>query len=426
MKANRWIALTLAGVIGAAALTACGGSAAPSTAQSSGESAAPTAGSGEILLWSSATGPDGEAIKKTVDRYNETSPAYTVKFVSMEADTFNAKLTTSGKSGKGVPDLALIASESLPTYQKQDMLEAWDEAISGSEVARDNYISGAWDAGTIDGTQYGVPATMGSWIMYVNKDLADKYAPGCLDDGFVTYAEIEDAAAAAKADGIYGTACTWSMQNYMNIYLQMGGEWLNGEGKIEVNNEYSIGALEEYKKLNDEGWLVPIGEDAGKLFLNGKLIFLPEGTWMLSTMQQITDFEWVETFTPQWDLNNIVQCAGADQFVVFKSATERPADMKAGMVQFLTWLQGNQLEWCQSGAIPGAVAMTKDEAFLAMPQSFLLTSETGKDKVRINTTEGTTYVFSEVDARMWDMITGAADIAQTFDEIQKMVNEKTK
>ncbi|MDE5717362.1 MAG: hypothetical protein K2I53_07055, partial [Lachnospiraceae bacterium] len=56
--------------------------------------------------------------------------------------------------------------------------------------------------------------------------------------------------------------------------------------------------------------------------------------------------------------------------------------------------------------------------------SFLITSETGRDKVRINTTEGTTHVFSEVDTRMWDMISGTADIETTFEEIQKIVNEK--
>ena len=420
MKAKKLLCFVLAAAMTTAAFTACGGSKKAEQTSEGTEAAS----SGEILLWSSATGPDGEAIKATIDNYNKTNPSFTVKFVSMEADTFNAKLTTAGKSGKGVPDLALVASESLPTYHTQGMLESWDEAINGTEVKADNYISGAWDAGSIDGSQWGVPATMGSWIMYVNKDLAEKYVPGCLDDGFITYEEVEAAGEAAKADGNYAIATTWHMQNYMNIYQQMGGTWLDADGKISVNNEQSIASIEEYKKFKDNGWLVPQGEDAGKLFLNGKLIFLPEGTWMLSTMQTITDFAWVETFTPQWDLENIVQCAGADQFAMFKAKEERSPEKLAGMVEFLTWLQGNQLEWCASGAIPSGIAMSENEEFLAMPQSFLITSEVGRDKVRINTTEGTSYVFDEVDPRMWDMLNGSADIAATFEEIQKIVNEK--
>ena len=418
MKAKKLLGMFLITAMSACMITGCGADKAGSAGKAANED------SGEILLWSSATGPDGEAIKATIDKYNATNPAFTVKFVSMEAATFNTKLTTAGKSGKGVPDIALVASESLPTYLSQGMVESWDNVIAGTEVKRENYISGAWEAGTIDGSQWGIPATMGSWVMYVNKDLAEKYVPGCLDDGFITYEEMEQAGEAAKADGIYTTATTWSMQNFMNIYQQMGGSWVDADGKVSVNNEYSVNAVNEYKMLNDKGFLVPQGEDGGKLFLNGKVVFLPEGTWMLSTMQTITDFEWVETFTPQWDLDNIVQCAGADQFAMFKSAEPKSDKKLAGMVDFLVWLQGNQLEWCESGAIPSGIAMSENEVFLSLPQSFLITSETGRDKVRINTTEGTNHVFSEVDARMWDMISGTADIESTFEEIQKIVNEK--
>lgn len=382
--------------------------------------------SNEILLWSSTTGPDGEKIQATIDNYNATNPTYPVKLVSMQADTFNTKLTTAGKSGKGVPDLALVASEALPTYQTQGLLDDWDAAIEGSELKKENYVESAWDVGTLDGKQYGIPATMGSWIMYYNKDLADKYAPGALDDGIITYAEIEQAGEAAKADGVYSYGYTWGMQNYSNLYLQMGGEWLDADGKISVNNETSIAAVEEFKKLNDLGYMVPNGEDANKLFLNQKLIFLPEGTWMLSNMEQITDFTWGETFTPQWDAENIVQCSGVDQFAMFHVKEGRSEEKLQGMVDFLTWLQGNQLEWVKSGANPSSLAMLENEEYLAMPQSFLLTTEEGRNAININAAEGLTYVFSEYDVRSWDMITGKADIAQTMDEIQQIVNEKMK
>lgn len=382
--------------------------------------------SSEILLWSSTTGPDGERIQKTIDSYNQTNPEYKVKLVSMQADTFNTKLTTAGKSGKGVPDIALVASEALPTYKSQGLLDTWDEAIEGSELKLENYVESAWEVGNLDGNQYGIPATMGSWIMYYNKDLADKYAPGALDDGIITYEEIKKAGENAKADGVYSYGYTWGMQNFSNLYLQMGGKWTDENGKISINNDTAKAAVEEFKKLNDKGYMVPNGEDANKLFLNQKLIFLPEGTWMLNNMTSITDFEWGETFTPQWDANNIVQCSGVDQFAMFKTKEGRSAEKVQGMVDFLSWLQGNQLEWVKSGANPSSLAMLENEEYLAMPQSFLLTTEKGRDAININATEGLTYVFSEYDVRSWDMILGNADIAQTLDEIQKIVDEKMK
>lgn len=378
----------------------------------------------EILVWSSATGADAESIQTVFDNYNKTDAEYKVKLVSMQADTFNKKLTTAGKSGKGVPDLALVASEALPTYESQGMLVAWDEAIEGTAVNADSYVESAWNVGTIDGKQYGVPATMGSWVMYYNEDLANKYAPGALDDGIITYEEIEKAGEAAKADGIYSTANTWGMQNYNNLYLQMGGSWTDEEGNISVNNETSKAVVEEFKKLNDNGWMVPQGEDGIKLFMNQKVIFLPEGTWSLTNMQKITDFKWGETFTPQWDANNIINCSGADQFAIFKSAEERSDEKMKGMVDFVTWLQSNQLEWLRSGANAAALAMQDNEEYQAMPQTFLINSEKGRDAIRIVAGEGLTYVLSEYDLRNWDMINGKADIEQTMDEIQQIVDEK--
>lgn len=426
MKIRKMLAFATAAVICAGAIAGCGGAKDQNAGDGSSKDSGSKGGGSEILLWSSATGPDGERIQKTINAYNETGPEYKVKFVSMQADTFNTKLTTAGRSGKGVPDLALVASEALPTYQTQEMLESWDEMIADTELKKENYVESAWEVGSLDGQQYGIPATMGSWVMFYNKDLMEKYAPGALDDGYVTYEEIEAAGEAAKADGIYSYANTWSLQNYSNLYLQMGGEWLDADGKISINNEASAGVVEELKKLNDLGYMVPNGEDANKMFMNQKLIFLPEGTWMLSNMEAIKDFAWGETFTPQWDAANVVQCSGVDQFAVFKTGEERPDAKKQGMVKFLEWLQGNQLEWVKSGANPSSLAMLENEEYLAMPQSFLLTTEEGRAAININAAEGLTYVFNEYDARAWDMITGKADIVQTFEEIQKIVDEKMK
>lgn len=414
MRLKKVVAVLLIAVLGVSVLTGCG---AKDSASKENK---------EIIVWSSTTGPDGDKIKQTFDNYNQTNPEYKVKLMTMEANTFSKKLTTVAKSGKGVPDLTIIASETISTYKNLDLLIPWDDIIQGTEIKKENYVESTWNVGSIDGQQYGIPMTMGSWVMYYNEDLVNKYVPGALDDGIITYEEIEKAGEAAKADGIYSCANTWSMQNFTNLYLQMGGSWVDADGKLKVDIDISTAAVEEYKKLNDSGYLVPEGEDANKMFANGKLIFLPEGTWMLSNMEGITDFKWGETFTPQWDANNLVQGSGVDQCVIFKADKDRSEAKMKGMAAFVEWLQGNQLEWVKSGANPSALAMLESEEYLAMPQSFLLTTEKGRDAVNIATTDGLTFVLSEYDVRCWDMLAGRADIAQTMEEIQKIAEEKMK
>ena len=206
----------------------------------------------------------------------------------------------------------------------------------------------------------------------------------------------------------------------------MCGQWQDQDGKINIDNEYSYNTVQEFKNLYDAGYMVPDGEDANKLFANQQLIFLPEGTWMLSNMEEISDFEWGETFTPQWDAENIVQGSGVDQFAMFKTKEERSDEKKEGMVDFLTWLQANQLEWVKSGANPTSLAMLDNEEYVKMPQSFLLKTEKGQAAISVNAVDGLSYIFDEYDNRSWDMITGKADIKDTFGEIQKVVEEKMK
>lgn len=412
MKIVTKIAATCIAALAFVSLSGCGS-----------ESTTAQGGKSEIIVWSQVTGPDGEAAKNTFDAYNKTNPEVKVKMLTMKKDTFNAKLATAARSGKDVPDIAWVASEEVPSWHSQGILEPWDEMLSGTKLTEDAYLPAAWSAGQVEGSQYGIPGTMGTWLMYYNKDLVEKYAPGSMDDNIATFEEIEKAGAAAKKDGIYSYSNSWAFQNYDNLYLQMGGKWTDSNGKISVNNETSIKVFEELKKLYDAGYMVPDGEEAVKLFMNGKLIFMPEGTWQLSTIKE-AKFNWGETTVPQWDMNNLVQCSGADQYVIVKSKEARSAEKQKGMVAFMEWLQSNQLEMLKSGANPSAKAMLENKEYASMPQSFLLNDEKISQAVNVINTPGLSYVNTEIDARAWDMITGKADIKETMEEIQKIAEQK--
>lgn len=374
----------------------------------------------EIVFWTGLTGPDGDLVQKNIDQYNATNPDYKVKLIRMDGNTMSSKLASVTRAGKGVPDLALIASEQVSIYQSQGMLEPWDKYIKGTKINADNYVKAAWDVGTVNGNQYGIPATIDSWIMYYNKDLADKYAPGALDDNIITYDEIEKAGAAAKKDGIYALGFSWSMQNFANLYLQKGGKY-SIDGKPSINNDIAAATIDEFKKLYDQGYMNKRGEDTTKLFENGKIIFLPEGTWMLSEMQKIKSFKWGETFTPQWDANHIVQESGSPQFVMFKS-NERSEDMIKSIVKFLEWLQSNQLEWVKAGGNPASLAMLKNKEYANMPQSFLL--KTGQKAITILTDPAASFANTEIDNSMWDMLEGKVDVKAQLAKIQQTVTDK--
>lgn len=375
-----------------------------------------------ITVWSGVTGPDGELIRQNIEEYNATNPEFPVELLAMEGATLNQRLVTATRSREGIPDLALVASETVTQYVGQGLLESWDTFIEGTEVNAENYLEEAWTVGTVDDSQYGLPTTMGTWVMYYNQDLVDQYVPGATDDGIVTYEEIETAGELAKEDGVYAYGLGWPMQNFNNLYLQMGGTFADENGVININNETAAATIEQFKSMYEAGYTTGNGVDTVAEFMNGNVIFLPEGTWMLSQMEDITDFEWGQTFTPQWDAENIVQASGASQFVMFLDQN-RPDERREAAVQFVDWLRTNQLTWLKSGENTASLAMLENEEYLAMPQSFLIQTPEAREAITIITDEGSSHVFGEIDATAWDMFEGNVDIMEQLNQIQQTVND---
>lgn len=376
----------------------------------------------EIVIWSGVTGPDGDLIQQNFDEYNATNPEYPVRLYAMEGGTLETRLITATRSGTDVPDLALVAAESISQYANQGLIEPWDEFIDGTEVNADNYVAEAWDVGTHEGQQFGLPTTMGTWLMYYNKTLVDEYMPGALDDNIITFEEIEAGGDAAVADGYVPYGLGWPFQNYNNLYLQMGGTFADDTGRININNDIARETTEYFKHLYEAGYTQEEGEDTVGMFMNGEILILPEGTWMLSQMEEITDFEWGQTFIPQWDADNLKQGSGASQFVRFLDE-DRPAERVEASIEFIDWLRTNTLTWLESGENTASLAMLENEEYLAMSQSFLVETQEARDSLVIVTDEGSSIVFGAIDGSLWDMITGRVDIVERLNEIQQEVND---
>lgn len=377
-----------------------------------------------ITIWSGSTGPDGEKIKKNLNEYNKTNPKYKVKVLLMDGATMSSKIATAGKSGKGMPDLTMIASEQVAQYAKQGLIQPMDKYIKGTAVKSSNYVKTSWKIGQYNGKQYGVPSDLGTWIMYYNKELVAKYAPHAMDDGVATYSEIQAAGAKAKRDGVYAIANDWMMQNWGNMYTQLGGDF-NAKGKLNVDNEYSYKVMSTYKKMYDDKILVPKAQNGVKLFSNNKLIFMPEGTWMIGQLNNMKNIKWAATFTPQVNADEIRNCSGAGQFAMMKKDPDQSTAKKKGIVKFLTWLQSNQLEWLKSGVNSPSIKMQQNAEYKKMPQYFLVATKKAQDALVVGTKDGLAYANNEIDARGWDMITGKASIKATFKTIQQTVDQKS-
>ncbi len=360
MKLKKAAALLLA-IVMVLSLAACGGS---GTDKKVSEDKT-------ITFWSVFTGGDGTAMQKIIDAYNATNPAYKVEHIMVEQNDLYTKLPLVINSQEGVPDLVIQHVDRLASNARSNMYLSMNDYIAANgKIKAENYIESAWTMGEIDGSRYGIPMDLHSYVTYYNKDLVEKYCPDVLDDGMITFEEIETFAPQAAADGVYTYAITWPRYELLSWYYQLGGT-LTEDGEMPAfHNEKFEKVFQDFQDAVANKWCTQDGDQPNNLFAQGKLMFLPEGTWILSTVEY-TGVNYGETYMITYDTENMVQWASSHQFVMPRN--DKMTDEKAAAIMdFVNYVGENSYEWAAFGQIPAHTSVLNDERVAELPQKFLI------------------------------------------------------
>lgn len=360
MKIKKMLALLLVAAM-ITALTACGNK---NSSNSGSEDKT-------ITFWSVFTGGDGTAMQKIIDDYNATNPEYTVEHIMVEQNDLYTKLPLVVNSQEGVPDLVIQHVDRLASNVKSNMyLPMNDYIATNGKIKGNDYIESAWSMGEIDGNRYGIPLDVHSYVTYYNKALVDKYCPNVLDDGIITFDEIAGFADTAAADGVYTYAITWPRYELLSWYYQLGGTLTEDGSTPAFHNEKFEKVFQDFQNAVSNKWCTQDGDQPNNLFAQNKLIFLPEGTWMLSTVEY-TGVEYGETYMITYDADNMVQWASSHQFVMPRN--DNMTDEKAAAIMdFIYFVGQNSYEWAAYGQIPAHKSVLSDERIDTLPQKFLI------------------------------------------------------
>ncbi|KRG16371.1 sugar ABC transporter substrate-binding protein [Virgibacillus soli] len=411
----RKLGLLFMSVVLIVTLSACGSNSSSSSSSSSKE----------VVFWNPFTGPDGENMKRMVDEYNKTNPDFKVKNISLKEGDMYTKIQTVVNSGKNVPDLMIVHAERIKQYVDNGMLTSYDDYLSDyPELKEENYMTEAWKIGDLDGSRYSVPLDIHSFIMYYNKDLVEKYAPGALDDNIVTFDEIKAAGEKAQKDKISGIGVTWVKPNMLSLYAQNGGELTDNGIDPTFNNDHSKASFQQWIDLYEAKVTNKDGEDPAQLFLQGKLIFYPEGIWMNNNLKD-AKFEYGLTNAPQLhdDKSKMVNWSSSHQFVMFNS-DDRSDEKSKGAIDFIDWVRDNSLEWAKAGQNPASLKILDEQEYQEMAQSFLLNDPEEQASLKIFDYKYNGYVSEELDAKGLDIIFGKIPVDKGLADIQKTLEDK--
>lgn len=377
-----------------------------------------------ITFWTPLTGDDGAYMDEMVKAYNATNPKFKVKHV-VTSDMYT-KIFTVMNSGKGIPDLAIIHADRVPGFVDKDMLEPLTDIMSAQpSINGDNYIPQAWNAGTVNGTQYTVPLDIHSNAMYYNKDLLEQYGvSNFLDDNVITFDEMLSLKGKLKKgdyvvnDALISWVILAQIQN-------LGGDIKDANENPTVNTPEMKQAIEEIKKISDAGLMTPYGEDGYLMFQSGHVLFSTDGTWTSTAHAQVKGLNFGVTNIYSFDPAVFHNRASSHMFAMLKNDA-RSDEKEKGIADFLEWVRNNSIKWAEAGQIVASKVVFDSPEYQKYIQSFFTSSEAETNSLYIYTYKYYPEVQEALDTYSADMVHGKLDIDKGLKQAQKFVDDKIK
>lgn len=202
-------------------------------------------------------------------------------------------------AGRSAPDVFELNYENFITYASKNVLKDLGPMVrADASFSADVFYPRAYGAFNHGGTQYGLPETFSTVVLFYNKDLFDEADVGypeadwTWDDAITAGKAIAD-----PANDIWGVYSPIQFWEFYKKVAQNKGTFFSPDGKsVTLNSPENIDALETMLSMMDEHKIMPTaaemgGVSDGDLFLSGKLGMLVSGIWMFGAFSD-ADFAW--------------------------------------------------------------------------------------------------------------------------------------
>lgn len=376
----------------------------------------------EILLWHPLGGLDGEFFEAMVKAYNDTDPEYPVKSV-VQADQYTKIYTMMGSNSKDeIPDLVVYHAERIEVFKSQGFLDPMDDIIAYQpNINGDNYIEAAWNPGEVDGNRYAVPLDTHSSLLIYNKDLAEKYAPGVMDDGILTFDEMYEVQKNIGDDPyiVYGMNLrAWLVKT---LITEQGGKINDGDTPV-LNTPEAEKAYETLRSLVNDGISQQDGDDPLALFQTGECIFYQGATWDAGALNEIDGLNWSFATSPAFDTTGLSNWTSSHQFGTLKK--ERSDEVEQGIASFLEFVRTHPEMWAAAGQNPASKDFIDSGMYKDYPQAILMDDPKTRDSLTIYDFLYTNEAQSALETVTDDIIFSRIEIKEGLEKAQKEVEDK--
>ncbi|MFV2062613.1 MAG: sugar ABC transporter substrate-binding protein, partial [Chloroflexota bacterium] len=201
-------------------------------------------------------------------------------------------------AGGDAPDAFELNFENFVTFASKGVLADLGPLTASDEsFDAEAYYQRAFDAFAVDGTQYGLPESYSTVMLFYNKALFDQAGIDYPTDDW-TWQDERAAAEAITAlgDDVWGFFAGVQFWEFYKTAWQNGCSFFADDGSVSVNESGCVEALQFMIDYVDDG-LQPSaaemgGVSDGDMFINGELGMITTGIWMFSAFEEGADFDW--------------------------------------------------------------------------------------------------------------------------------------
>lgn len=330
----------------------------------SGEPAGPVT----LTFWHGYTDAEADSLNALIGEWNTANPDVLIEPLFVNNDRALQKLTVALQGGEP-PDITYQYGSSLPQLAAAPGLVDLTEWTQQPEVDWEDFVQGARDAATFEGSVLGVPALIDNLAVVYNTALFDAAGLGYPNADW-TWDDFRAAAAALTdpAEQQFGfsypmDASEDSVWHYDPLLWQNGGSILTEDGtQAAFNSPEGVEALEVLAAMavEDESVYLDIQNSSYTgLFNSGKIGMLVTGPWDLSSFP---DVEYGVEILPGFDGDHQT-IAGPDMWTVFDNGGGR-AQAALDFIAWLTAPEQMQADALATGHLPFRLSVIEDAAFV--------------------------------------------------------------
>jgi multiple sugar transport system substrate-binding protein len=253
----------------------------------------------EIVYYTFTASPHHlEDLDTIITQFNVVNPDIEIKVEAVGYNEYFTKLESMIVGGNP-PDVFELNYENFVNYASKQVLLDLDPFVAADEgFSAENYRGAAYDGFSLNGRQFGLPATFSTSVLYYNKDLFDEAGVSYPQDDW----SWEEAITAAKKltdrdAGIWGLYSPIQFYEFFKKAAQNGGRLISEDGKTAtIDAPENVEALEFMVGLINEHGVMPMEEQLGGIsnedaFAAGKIAMLVSGIWMFQPFSEV-DFPW--------------------------------------------------------------------------------------------------------------------------------------